>query len=430
MSSAPPRTGPDPKSGARAPLDVFTAGRHVGTLGRSEVEDDTFVFGYSDGCPMEDAVSLTMPIVRDQYDSMGTVHPIFEMNLPEGALLEKLRSRFSKAVPDFDNLALLSIVGRSQIGRLRYAFVGSALEDVPVQDINELLTYEGAADLFADLLETYASYSGVSGVQPKVLVRAGDARSDTNGPALDRATHRGATHIVKSFDVREYPELAANEYFCLRAATLAGLPTVRAQLSENRRVLVVGRFDLQDDGSYLGCEDFCVLNGMRAHGRYDGSYELVAKRIGDFVSPQHVRAALEQFFATVALSCAIENGDAHLKNFAVLYENAERAVHLAPAYDLVSTAPYVRRDVLALTFGGSKAFPSRARVLEFGRVACGLSQACVDDLLERVAVGVQSAMNEIRAYAKKHATFRTAATTLTRGFQRGLERSILASGAS
>jgi serine/threonine-protein kinase HipA len=72
------------------------------------------------------------------------------------------------------------------------------------------------------------------------------------------------------------------------------------------------------------------------------------------------------------LCCAVENGDAHLKNFAVLYEHPEGQVRLAPVYDIIATTPYYARDVLALTLGGSKAFPDRARLSDFGRRACGL----------------------------------------------------------
>jgi serine/threonine-protein kinase HipA len=134
-------------------LDVFAAEQLTGTLSRSDVEIDTFLFGYLKETQAEDAVSLTMPVVADQYDSMGTVHPIFEMNLPEGALLERLRLTFAKAVPDLDSLGLLAIVGQSQIGRLSYALSGSAPAQVPAQDLKELLTFKGAEDLFDDLLE-------------------------------------------------------------------------------------------------------------------------------------------------------------------------------------------------------------------------------------------------------------------------------------
>ncbi len=252
----------------KRPVNVFVAGAPIGRLVRSDVEDDTILFGYRDGAAPPNAVSLTMPIRSDPYDSMGGLLPIFDMNLPEGALRERLQLQFAKAIPEFDDLDLLHIVGSSQIGRLRYSQQEQIDPSVPTQDLREILTYRGSADLFAHLLERFATYSGVSGMQPKVLVR--------DEKPLEKLTHIGATHIVKSFDPAEYPELAANEFICTAGAQAAGLRTARVQLSDNRRFLVVDRFDLAENGSYLGIEDFCVLNAHRSHGRYDGSYELTA----------------------------------------------------------------------------------------------------------------------------------------------------------
>jgi serine/threonine-protein kinase HipA len=399
-------------------LDVYCAGQRAGALAHSDTHEGEYLFGYAADCPTKNAVSLTMPVVRDQYDSMNTVHPIFEMNLPEGALLERLRLRFAKAIPNFDDLALLEIVGHSQIGRLRFARTGTLAEPA-TENLQKLLTYKGAEDLFADLLERYARYSGVSGVQPKVLIRAEEKN-------LDRITHRSTTHLVKSFDPNEFAELAANEYFCTRAAIHAGLPTTDLTLSENRKLLVAERFDLQDDGSYLGVEDFCVLNALRSHGRYDGSYELIAKRIREFLTPEEVGPALEQLFLTVALCCAIENGDAHLKNFAIVYRDAESAVRLAPAYDLICTTVYEPADTMALTLNGSKAFPNVKALEAFARLHCDLQPARARRNLRRVAAGVMRAAGEIRDYAKLHNDFEKAADRLIARLDHGLRRLDLA----
>jgi serine/threonine-protein kinase HipA len=386
-----------------------------GTLARSQIEEDAYLFGYASDCRDEDAVSLTMPVVRDQYDSMNGLLPIFEMNLPEGALLERLRMQFAKLIPNFDNLDLLAIVGQSQIGRLRYTASGTAPADIPEHNLSDLLTYAGAEDLFADLLRRYAEHSGISGIQPKVLVREA-------GAPLPRLSRRAATHIVKSFDPKEYPELAANEYFCTRTALHAGIAVPSLQLSDNRRILVAARFDLRSDGSYLGCEDFCVLNGLRAHGRYSGSYEGIAERITQFVSLENQNEALEQLFATIALSCAIGNGDAHLKNFAVLYENPEAPTRLAPSYDLVCTTLYQPRDVLALTLGDSKTFPDRKRLAAFAHAACGLNKARTLEVLDRVVAGVKRSINDVRRYSKEHADFAPAGTRLIAAFENGAAR--------
>jgi len=165
------------------------------SLTRSDVEPDTILFGYREGAKPENAVSLTMPVRADQYDSMAGLLPLFEMNLPEGALRERLRLQFAKTIPEFDDLDLLQIVGTSQIGRLRYSLQDRVNDEVPTQDLSEILTYQGGTDLFAHLLERFAIYSGISGMQPKVLVR------EVKAPG--KITHRGATHIVKSFDSKD-----------------------------------------------------------------------------------------------------------------------------------------------------------------------------------------------------------------------------------
>ncbi|MFI4940709.1 MAG: type II toxin-antitoxin system HipA family toxin [Burkholderiales bacterium] len=394
-------------------VSVFVSGILSGDIAHSDVDEDGFLFTYVRGCPANHAVSLTMPVTRDPYDSMGTLLPIFEMNLPEGALREKLERMFSKAVPNFDALSMLQIVGKSQIGRLRYAQSGVKLEAVPTQNVSDLLTYAGTEDLFADLLNRFAEYSGISGMQPKVLIR------DERGAALDRFTDRGATHIVKSFDPREYPELAANEYFCMQASRHAGLSTASVQLSANRKMLVVERFDLAD-GKYSGFEDFCVLNGVRAEGRYDSSYEELAKRIRQFVSPNHHANAMSQYFGAVVLACAIKNGDAHLKNFGVLYGEPGDDVRLAPVYDMLSTQPYKPHDVLALTLNGTKKYPSHQELLQFGRHTCGLSKAGVDAVVDQVRDGVRQAVTDMQAYTQEHPDFELTMKYLARIFEEGI----------
>jgi serine/threonine-protein kinase HipA len=398
----------------KAALNVFAGDVRVGRLDRSDVEEDEILFTYISDCTPQLAVSLTMPVRVDQYDAMGGLLPIFEMNLPEGALKERLRNQFAKAIPEFDDLDLLAIVGSSQIGRLRYSLREALVEDIPVQSIEEILTYGGTVDLFVSLLERFATYSGISGVQPKVLVRGLDAP--------DKLVHRGATHIIKAFDPAVYEELAANEFICMRGAAAAGIATAPVRLSENRRFLVVDRFDLSSGGIYLGIEDFCVLEGRRAHGRYDGSYENVARRIADFVSPEFLSGATEQYARMVAYTCGIENGDAHLKNFSVIYDNPEGSVRLAPAYDLVATTPYIPRDTLALTLEGSKEFPDRERLIRFVRVVTGKSRRSAIALLSEVAEGVNAAIREANRYGRHHAGARKFTERLIAALSRGRQR--------
>jgi serine/threonine-protein kinase HipA len=398
----------------KPPLHVFASSLLTGSLTHSDREEDIILFSYRQRTRAQDAVSVTMPVRADQYDSMGGLLPIFEMNLPEGALKDRLRMQFAKTVPEFDDLDLLSIVGASQIGRLRYAQQERLRESVPTQDLSEILTYKGSADLFAHLLERFATYSGISGMQPKVLVR--------EIPLPEKVTQQGATHIVKSFDPREFPELAANELICTRGAEAAGIRTAQLQMSENRQFLIVDRFDLREDGRYLGTEDFCVLNARRAHGRYDGSYENIAKRITDYVSANKLAEAREQFVLMVAYACAIENGDAHLKNFSVLYAQPEGEIALAPAYDLVCTSLYMPRDKLALTLNGSKDYPDRASLIKFIRQVTGKSAASAAGIIEQVIAGARASIAAAKRYAKRHSDAAEFAEKLTAIMKRGIAR--------
>ena len=138
----------------------------------------------------------------------------------------------------------------------------------------------------------------------------------------DHFNVRGATHIVKLWNPDKFPDLAANEFFCLTAARAAGLDVPAFELSDDGTALIVEQFDLQEnDNTYLGFEDFCVLNGLRTDKKYAGGYETrLFKILREFIlPPANFPAAAEKLFRLFALNCAIRNGDAHLKNFGIVY---------------------------------------------------------------------------------------------------------------
>jgi serine/threonine-protein kinase HipA len=402
----------------RERLHISVSGIAVGALGRGQPRGDS-VFTYAENAQEQNAVSLTMPVRLESYTWDHGIHPIFEMNLPEGALRDELVRRFSKAVRGFDDFAMLAIVGPYQLGRVGIANAQDSNDRPPETSLADLLVHDGAQGLFDDLLHTYGQYSGVSGVQPKVLVR-------DNATTVDRLTHRGATHLVKSFRAEEYPELAANEYFCMRAALHCGLEVPKFELSEHGKFLIVERFDLNDKG-YLGFEDFCVLNAWPSKAKYDGSYEGAAKQIKEFVSPPLLNQALESFFKIVALSSGLKNGDAHLKNFGVLYEHCalDAQIRLAPAYDIVTTSVYIKSDSMALLLGGSKAWPKYKMLMRFGRSACNLTEGRCNELLQQVAHGMDVAMGEMTDYIKAHRAFAEVGEAMLEQWTSGIERSLV-----
>ncbi|HEY7333279.1 MAG TPA: type II toxin-antitoxin system HipA family toxin [Bryobacteraceae bacterium] len=401
-------------------IKVWTDGAESGLLDREGERGTTFA--YLPGTPAARAVSVTMPVRLPSWSVPFGLPPIFEMNLPEGFLRERLRLAFAKATGSFDEFDLLSVVGRSQLGRIRYTGDKEQLhEEVPFQSVDEILERRRGGELFRYLLEKFASFSGISGVQPKILVRDENAFAEMEhtGGRLSQS-YQGATHIVKLWEPNEYPQLAANEYFCLAAARRCGLDAPPCRLAEDGMALVIDRFDLRMDGSYRGFEDFCVLNARRTEERYRGSYESsVMRRFGQFSNSTQINEDMEKLFTLIALNCALRNGDAHLKNFGIVYDEVQAEARLAPVYDLVTTSVYIPKDSMALTLNGATKWPSARELRKLGETRGGGTPAKTRRILERIADAIRATANEVRAYMKDHAEFAEIGARMLREWEIG-----------
>ncbi|RON19788.1 type II toxin-antitoxin system HipA family toxin [Pseudomonas frederiksbergensis] len=335
-----------------------------GRSGRILTSAEDFIYRYDEDALPNMAISLTMPVRPDEFRRRD-LHPIFQMNLPEGYVLEQLRNRLAKTV-NVDPMLLLALSGSSSpIGRVHVhseavdALLGE--QTFAGEKLEEILTWDGTEDIFADLLDRYILRAGISGVQPKVLV-------PEQQESRPRITSKTSDLIIKS-GRDEFPGLAINEFLCMSIAKEASIPVPEFFLSDNAKLFVMRRFDRDDQLNPLGFEDMAALMGLSADQKYSKSYAAIAKAIRLFCPAQHLRSSLDQLFDSVALSCIVGNGDAHLKNFGLLYsEPTQRDAHLAPAYDIVNTTAYIPEDVLALDLAGNKSmFASRQGLLEFAQ---------------------------------------------------------------
>jgi len=75
-------------------LAVWAAQEKAGLLAQ-EKSGREYVFAYSHDAGMDTQVSLTMPIRLAGWVS-PYLYPVFQMNLPEGALLEAIRRAIAK----------------------------------------------------------------------------------------------------------------------------------------------------------------------------------------------------------------------------------------------------------------------------------------------------------------------------------------------
>lgn len=403
-------------------IKVWADSNRSGALDRFESRGSTFSYDRSVDPSL--AISLTMPPRTASWNTSAGLAPIFEMNLPEGALRERLRLAFAKATGSFDDIDLLSVIGRSQIGRMRFTGMEDKLDEaVPFQSVDEILTSQRSGELYRYLIERFASSSGVSGVQPKVLVRDEAVFTAGTGKKSDFSeTFRGATHIVKFYDSGEYPHLATNEYFCLKAAEAAGLSVPPYRLAEDGSALVMERFDLRPDGTYRGFEDFCVLNGRRTDQKYSGSYETrVLRRFQQFANSPTVAEECLQLFRLIVFNCAVRNGDAHLKNFGVVYDDVRGSAHLAPAYDLVTTTAYIPKDRMALTFNGSTDWPSGKDLIRFAESRSLASPRPLKAILEQTCDALSATASLVRAAIKSTRNFREVGERLRTEWEAGIQ---------
>ena len=148
------------------------------------------------------------------------------------------------------------------------------------------------------------------------------------------------------------------------------------------------------------------------------------KRFAQFANSTHLNEDMEKLFVLIALNCALRNGDAHLKNFGIVYDDVLGEARLAPVYDLVTTSVYLPNDCLALTLNGSTRWPTAKELRRLGETRAGGSPAKIKQILERVAEAIQETAEQVRAYAKEHARFAEIGQRMVQEWESGVSTSL------
>jgi serine/threonine-protein kinase HipA len=84
-------------------LNVYTNKTLCGDL---TYENEQYIFNYKN--EVKETVSITMPIRKASWVSKK-LHPIFEMNMPEGALREAIKNHFAK-IKNMDDINFLKLI--------------------------------------------------------------------------------------------------------------------------------------------------------------------------------------------------------------------------------------------------------------------------------------------------------------------------------
>lgn len=395
-------------------LSVYVLGREVATL--ESVGDFKSSMAYHDGAAQNDFVSLTMRVRRDPYVWDDVLHPVFQMNLPEGYLLQVLQEQFGPHI-GASPMALLSVIGRNMIGRIQVAPPGANLKEPPKPvDVAGLLQGDNSEEAFAELVRQHAT-SGVSGVVPKFL--DADAEKVAVGPHKKTTlfTHR---HIIKGSS-RLLPFVTLNEHLCMQVAARV-MPTARTEISRDGQALIVHRFDVDQQGvPYWGMEDFCALLGLRPANKYETTWERIAKAVRDHVPVANRPGVFQQMAAMLLLTYALRNADCHAKNVALLYTSHED-VHLAPAYDMITTAAYAdyKKNPPGIAFGGRKTWTPGKQLQQFITATFGVSAKEQKMMVERIADALTEVGPQVRGAMQEHPGFNDIGKRMLSTWQDGI----------
>jgi serine/threonine-protein kinase HipA len=403
-------------------LSVYILGREVAVL--ESVGDFKSVLTYAPDTPADACVSLTMPVRTESWVWDDQLPPVFQMNLPEGYLLQVLQEQFGPHI-GASPLALLSVVGRNMVGRIQVAAAGAQLNE-PARPIEvaDLLQGDNSEDAFAELVRQHAT-SGVSGVLPKFLDAQEETRKRATGTGPRFGPHQKATlltrrHIIKGSSAR-LPYAALNEYLCMQVLGRV-LPSAKTEVSRDGNALVVYRFDVDGEGQPLwGMEDFCALLGLRPAQKYETTWERIARAVRDHVPGNRQYETFQRLAAILLLTYALRNADCHSKNIALLY-TSRADVHLSPAYDFLTTSVYAayQQNPPGISFGGKKTWTPGKNLSKFIAGTFGIPLREQSELLERISDAVADTVPLVRDQMSELAEFRDTGKRMLLAWREGV----------
>jgi serine/threonine-protein kinase HipA len=336
-------------------LDVYLHERQIGELTREAGTDYSFVYSADTVAEATEGaivLSNSLPVREDAYDAIAT-RTFFDGLLPEDVRRDEIARALR--VSSNDGFALLEKIGRDCAGAVVVVPAGEAIRPndgqvswLPAEELEELVERLPAHPLGV-AREGRRMRLSLAGVQRKLtLIRSGSGQFGE--PRADAPS----THLIKPQYDAEYPDLAYNEMFCMQVAKCAGLPVAETQLEEiaGRPCLISRRFDRGSDGmrtTRLHQEDLCQALGIPSNLKYQEASGPGFRQLCGLLQEIGRGADVETSVRAAVCNFMLGNGDAHGKNFAILF--AELGRRLAPLYDLVSTEVYGLEGGMAMSIG-------------------------------------------------------------------------------
>jgi len=289
---------------------------------------------------------MSKPWVKNQR-----LHPILSNLLPEGALRELIAQSLKTHIDN--EFQMFSYLGQDLPG----ALVATPMEPEDVPE-NVLSTHGKAKAIRFEGKDQENKFS-LAGIQMKFSMKEKDGRYNLtkNGELGD--------WIIKTPSTR-HKHVPLNEYTAMSLAALAGvdIPDIKLvelnkldnlphiNLPDEKLAFAIKRFD-REDNTRIHMEDFAQVLVKYPHKKYDSAnYEQIGKVIYNFSGDGLSDA--QQLARRLLVNILLANGDAHLKNWSLLYQD-QVMPRLSPAYDIVTTSVYIDNETqFALNLGKTK----------------------------------------------------------------------------
>nr|MCH9741222.1 HipA domain-containing protein [Campylobacterota bacterium] len=113
------------------------------------------------------------------------------------------------------------------------------------------------------------------------------------------------------------------------------------------------------------------------------------------------------FYKTVVMNYLLKNGDAHLKNFGVLYDNEFKNISFSPAYDIVTTTAYIYRDKPALMMFGKKIWWGKEELVRFGVEHCFFTKSKALKMYDACQEALKISIVELKKIIKEDENFKS-----------------------
>lgn len=332
-------------------LDVRLYGEPIATL--THLHGGRTIFAFTDAYIENDRRPTLSLSFKDSLGGLVTkfrpynlvVPPFFSNLLPEGPLRKYLADR--AGVKPSREFFLLWMLGRDLPGavtvHLGEGDKSPSEDDHPVQEARP-----------------NALRFSLAGVQLKFSAIKNDGKE---GGLTIPAEGAGGSWIVK-LPSQQYAGVPENEFSMMTIAAMMGMDVPEIQLVEldavdglpegvgelRGQAMAIKRFDRTEDG-LVHIEDFAQVFGVLPDLKYDkGNYKMIGRVLGIETG----NAGVAEYIRRLVFSALIGNGDMHLKNWSLIYPD-RRTPALSPAYDLLSTIPYIKgEDTAALNYSRTK----------------------------------------------------------------------------